>query len=79
MAEKSGFATEKSRLRDARRPAACRGKPVETVDASGRMVVPGFVNAGGHAAVLAGKKDPLDLYMLHVVAAGAARVERSAA
>ena len=75
MAEKSGFATEKSRLRDARRPAACGGKPVET--ASGRMVVPGFVNSHSHAAVLAGKKDPLDL--LHVIAAGAARVERSAA
>ena len=60
-----------------RRPAA--GKPVETVDASGRMVVPGFVNSHSHAAVLAGKKDPLDLYMLHVVAASAARVERSAA
>lgn len=77
MAEKSGFATEKSRLRDARRPAACGGQPVET--ASGRMVVPGFVNSHSHAAVLAGKKDPLDLYMLHVIAAGAARVERSAA
>lgn len=60
------------------RPAA--GEPVETVDASGRIVVPGFVNAHSHSytAILKGtvEKDPLDIYMLHVIAAGAAMTPR---
>ena len=54
--------------------------PVEHVDLPGRMILPGLINAHSHsyAALLKGsvEKEPLDIYMLSVIAAGAAMTPR---
>ncbi len=56
------------------------GEPVETIDVSGRIVIPGFINAHSHSysAILKGtvEKGPLDIYMLDVIAAGSAMTPR---
>ena len=56
------------------------GAPVEYVDVSGRMILPGMINAHTHSysAILKGsvESDPLDIYMLSVIAAGAAMTPR---
>lgn len=55
-------------------------EPAEIVDASGRIVIPGLINAHAHsyAALLKGTIDalPLDLYMLQVIAGGSFRTPR---
>lgn len=52
----------------------------ETVDASGKLVIPGFINAHAHSytGYLKGSVDcePLDIYMLHAMAGGSFRSPR---
>lgn len=56
------------------------GAPVERFDMRGRIVIPGLVNAHSHSysAILKGtvEREPLDIYMLHVIAAGNAMTPR---
>jgi len=54
--------------------------PVEYIDATGQLIVPGMINAHTHSysSLLKGtdEKDPLDIYMLSVIATGAAMTPR---
>lgn len=58
-------------------------KPARTIEAAGRIVMPGLINGHCHSytALLKGTIDgvPLDIYMLYVMAAGAGRTRRHVA
>ena len=55
-------------------------EPVRTIEAAGRIVMPGLINGHCHSytSLLKGTIDgvPLDIYMLYVIAAGAGRTAR---
>ena len=52
----------------------------EVIDARGKLVIPGFINAHAHSytGYLKGSIDcmPLDIYMLHAIAGGSSRSAR---
>ncbi|MGB0576691.1 MAG: amidohydrolase family protein [Alphaproteobacteria bacterium] len=54
--------------------------PVEYVDVTGQLIIPGMINAHTHSysSLLKGtvEKDPLDIYMLSVIASGSAMTAR---
>ena len=60
--------------------AAAGSTPDETIDTTGMLVIPGFINAHAHSytGFLKGSIDctPLDIYMLHAIAGGSQRTAR---